>query len=324
LVGAALARSGLAKTTALGATALVIGANLPDIDALAYFAGPAADLEWRRGWTHGVLALALLPFILTVALLLVHLIVYLARRLRRRWSSSAPMSIGQLLLLSFIAVLSHPILDTLNTYGVRWLMPLSGEWFYGDTLFIIDPWVWIALSVGVLSSVRRDKKNRGSPETPAWQALGLVAIYITAMAISAWGARRMVLREITTGFEAPTESAMVGPVPFNPFVREFVVEQGEHYRVGTFHWFPTPTLDLNAVTSYPRTWPSHPAVSLAADSPLGRRFLGWARFPTFEVEQIAEGRAMVHVVDLRYAREPGDRFGTVSIPVTLPPGPILK
>ena len=234
------------------------------------------------------------------------------------------MSVGQLLLLSFLAVLSHPILDTLNTYGVRWLMPLSGEWYYTDTLFIIDPWVWIALTVGVLSSVRRYKKKRASPETPAWQALGLVSMYIAAMALSAWGARETVLTEVTTGFGAPTESAMVGPVPFNPFVREFVVEQGEHYRVGTFHWFPTPTVDLNAVKSYPRTRPSHPAVSLAAESLLGRRFLAWARFPTFEVEPVAEGRAMVHMVDLRYAREPGDRFGAVSIPVTLPAGPILK
>jgi inner membrane protein len=236
-----------------------------------------------------VLALALLPFMLTILLQLVHL----ASRPRRRWSSSAPISVGQLLFLSFIAVLSHPILDTLNTYGVRWLMPFSGEWFYGDTLFIIDPWVWLALSVGVLSSVRRQKKNRPS-------------------------------REITTGFGAPVERAMVGPVPLNPFVREFVVEQGEHYRVGTFHWFPTPTVDLNAVTSYPRTPPAHPAVSLATRSLLGQRFLAWARFPTFQVEQVAEGRALVHVVDLRYARQPGDRFGAVSIPVTLPPGPILK
>ena len=234
------------------------------------------------------------------------------------------MSAGQLLLLSFLAVLSHPILDTLNTYGVRWLMPFSGEWFYGDILFIIDPWVWFALSVGVLSSVRRHKKKRPWPGTPAWQALALVAIYIVVMALSAWGARRTVLGEITTGFGAPSAAAMVGPVPFNPFVKEFVVEQGEHYRVGTFHWFPTPTVDLNAVRSYPRTRPSHPAVSLAAETPLGRRFLGWARFPTFRVEQIADGRAMVHMVDLRYARQPGDRFGAISIPVTLPSGPILK
>ena len=110
---------------------------------------------------------------------------------------------------------------------------------------------------------------------------------------------------------------MVGPVPFNPFVREFVVEQGEHYRVGIFRWFPTPTVDLNAVATYPRLRPSHPAVPLAVDTPLARRFLNWARFPTFEVEQQGQGHALVHVVDLRYAREPGARFGTVSIPVTL-------
>src|ERR671911_280763 len=72
LVGAALARSGLAKRTALGATALVVGANLPDIDVLAYFGGPGADLEWRRGWTHGVLALLILPWLLAGGLLMLH------------------------------------------------------------------------------------------------------------------------------------------------------------------------------------------------------------------------------------------------------------
>ena len=298
----------------------MIGANLPDIDAIAYFAGPAADLEWRRGWTHGVLAMALLPFILTLALVLVHR----ATRSRQRWSRSAPLSAWQLLLLSSVAILSHPILDTLNTYGVRWLMPFSGQWYYGDTLFIIDPWVWLVLSAGIVSSVRRHRKKRRSRGAPAWQALGLVAIYAAAMALSAWGARTTVRREITTNFGQAPERLMVAPVPFNPFVREFVVEQGEHYRVGTFRWLPTPTVDLNGVTSYPRKPPSHPALALAADSPLGRRFLGWARFPIFEVEELADGRAVVHVVDLRYARSPGDRFGAVSIPITVPPGPILK
>ena len=41
MVGAALSRSGLGRRTALGATALIVGANLPDLDALAYFDGPA-------------------------------------------------------------------------------------------------------------------------------------------------------------------------------------------------------------------------------------------------------------------------------------------
>jgi inner membrane protein len=284
---------------------------------VAYFAGPAADLEWRRGWTHGVLALALLPLLLTLALLLVHW----ATGWWRRWSGSASVSAGQLLLLSGIAVLSHPILDTLNTYGVRWLMPFSAEWFYGDTLFIIDPWIWFVLTVGVVSSVRRHKTKRHSRRAPAWQALGLVTIYAAAMALSARQAGRTVRREITMKFGMPVEGAMVGPVPFNPFVREFVVEQGEHYRVGTFRWLSTPTVDLNGVASYPRKRPSHPAVSMAADTPLGRRFLGWARFPTFDVEQLTEDQMVVHIMDLRYARVPGERFGTVSIPVMLPTDP---
>ncbi|HJR17995.1 MAG TPA: metal-dependent hydrolase, partial [Gemmatimonadales bacterium] len=97
LVGAALARSGLGQRTALGATALVVAANFPDVDALAYFGGPAADLQWRRGWSHGILALAILPLLLTGGLLLFHRI----SRGRRRWGASTAVVPRQLLLLSF-------------------------------------------------------------------------------------------------------------------------------------------------------------------------------------------------------------------------------
>src|SRR6185295_8466000 len=69
LAGAALARSGLARRTALGTATLLIGANLPDLDVLAYLDGPAADLSFRRGWTHGLPALIVLPFVLTAAIL---------------------------------------------------------------------------------------------------------------------------------------------------------------------------------------------------------------------------------------------------------------
>ncbi|MGE5927615.1 MAG: metal-dependent hydrolase, partial [Gemmatimonadota bacterium] len=80
LAGAALAESGLARRTALGYATLLIGANLPDLDVLAFLGGPLADLEWRRGWSHGVVALAVLPFLL-VALMLV--IDRVSQRMRR-------------------------------------------------------------------------------------------------------------------------------------------------------------------------------------------------------------------------------------------------
>jgi inner membrane protein len=42
-----------------------------------------------------------------------------------------------------IACLSHPALDLLNSYGIRPWLPLDEEWVYGDTLFIVDPWLWV-------------------------------------------------------------------------------------------------------------------------------------------------------------------------------------
>ena len=61
LLGANLAATRLGATTRLAGAALVIGANLPDVDAVTYFLGDDAALGLRRGWTHGVLALAVLP-----------------------------------------------------------------------------------------------------------------------------------------------------------------------------------------------------------------------------------------------------------------------
>jgi inner membrane protein len=299
----------LGKRTALGATALIAGANLPDIDVLAYFAGSGADLEWRRGWTHGVLALLVLPFVLTGSLLLIHRISWVRRRAR-----PALLAPKQLLLVSSIAILSHPLLDTLNTYGVRWLMPFSGRWFYGDTLFIVDPWVWVALALGVYFA----KRPRSNGNRPARVAVALVLVYACTMALSGWAAAKRIAREVASLSAKPAQRIMAGPAPIDPFVRRFVVEQDHQYRVGTFRWLRQPHVDHHEVLTYPRGRPLHPAVDAAVITRPAKRFLGWARFPTFSVEATHDGEYLVHLVDLRYARGPGDSFGALSIPVRLP------
>jgi inner membrane protein len=142
LTGAALAATGLRRSTPLATAALVIGANAPDIDVLASFAGSYAALALRRGWTHGVLAIVVLPFVVTGLLLVWD-------RTRPGRANRAAARAGPLLALAALAVLTHPSLDWLNNYGMRWLMPFDGRWSYGDALFIVDPWVWLALG-GVL------------------------------------------------------------------------------------------------------------------------------------------------------------------------------
>jgi inner membrane protein len=310
LVGAGLARSGLGKRTALATATLLIGANLPDLDVLAFLDGPAADLSFRRGWTHGILALAVLPLLLTGGMLLFD------RAIRRMSRSSLPSGVvpRQVLILSFISIWSHPILDTLNTYGVRWLMPFSGRWFYGDTLFIVDPWLWLALGAWVTLSRRRvgTREHLVGGGRPAQVALGVAAAYVLAMAASAVAARRIAARELVALTGARVEALMVGPMAVTPLIRRVVASQPGSYRAATFHWLRRPHLDRASLRTYPRGRPEIPAVAAAAATPLGRRFLTWARFPAFSVESVGRS-TLVHIVDLRYAERPGTGFGAVTI-----------
>lgn len=279
----------------------MLGANLPDLDVVAYLAGPAADLEWRRGWSHGVLALAILPFMLAGSLIL---IARLTRGARRAPGEVLPK---QLLLLSSIAILSHLVLDTLNTYGVRWLMPFSDRWYYGDALFIVDPWVWLALGAGVLAVGTR----------PARSALIVVVSYMGAMWISGSIASSIISHQIEALSGKPVRQVMAGPVPLDIFSRRFVAQQDAEFRVGDFHWLARPQVNPSEVSSFPRGRPAGPAFAIAESTLVMRRFLGWARFPTFLVEETGRNHYLVHAVDLRYARAPGSNFGAVSVAVTL-------
>ncbi|MEP6687142.1 MAG: hypothetical protein ABJC36_02260, partial [Gemmatimonadales bacterium] len=61
-----------------------------------------------------------------------------------------------------------------------------------------------------------------------------------------------------------------------------------------------------------RPRPDDPALAAARATPLGQRFLGWARFPTVQTEP-RTGGTLVHLIDLRYADRPGAGFGSVTL-----------
>src|SRR3712207_3120191 len=103
--GAALAEAGLKRRTALGAATLMIGANFPDLDVLAVPLGHSVD--FRRGWTHGVLALVVLPFVLTGMMLAWDRAVAAPRAERAaERERRTPAVPRQLLLLSAVSILT--------------------------------------------------------------------------------------------------------------------------------------------------------------------------------------------------------------------------
>jgi inner membrane protein len=305
LVGAALGEAGLKRRTALGATTLMIGANFPDIDALAVPLGHGVD--FRRGWTHGVLALVVLPFVLTATMLAWDRYVA-APRARRAGAERPNRAVPrELLLLSTVSILTHPTLDWMNEYGMRWLMPFNGRWFYGDTLFIIDPWLWSILGLGVALA-------RGLGRTPPRIALALSSAYIVAMLGLGATSRRIARRELAAQGLEPTSRLMVSANFANPLRRRVLIDDGGQYHSGTLHVGPRSRLEMSRIIE---TNVSSPAAIEAAATPEGRRFLVWSRFPFYVVEWQAEGR-LVRIADARYSL--GRRGGDwASVEVLLSP-----
>jgi inner membrane protein len=269
----------------------MIASNLPDLDVLVFATGiPAAS--FRRGWTHGVLAQALLPVAFNGLLLLWD-------RWRPQTDGAAPAaSPGALLLISYIGVLSHVFLDYLNNYGVRLLMPFSGRWFYGDTLFIVDVWMLIALGLGVSFSRRRARTR------PARRGLAIVSTYIVVMLVSASAARRIVLDDWIRVHGSAPKKLMVGPLPITPISKVIIVDAGDHFETGTFSWFgPQVTIDEQVPNRM-----DDAAVIRARQNPRVDALLRWSRFPYFDVAPVPEG-TRVTFTDLRF----GARVGRTTV-----------
>jgi inner membrane protein len=310
LVGAAIGEAGLKRATPLATATLLIGANLPDVDAVTYvFSDAPTSFAFRRGWTHGVLAMAVLPLLLAGAMLAWDRFVR-----RRRKPEKTPARFRPLLLLAFVSVLSHPLLDFLNTYGVRFLYPFSRRWFYGDALFIVDPWVWTALAFGTVWSATRRRRRRARPEGPACVLLGLTAVYMAAMLVSSAVGRGLVRRAAQDGGLSPGR-AIVSPQALDPLRRTVSLEVPGGYRVGSLRWLPRPAVSFGA-DFIPRNDRDSRAVA-ASRTRDGSRFLVWARFPYFQIRP--EGNATV--VTIQDARYPGDFGSWAFVRVTLPASP---
>ena len=147
LAAVSFGEAGLKRLTPWANASLVLSANIPDVDFVAVF-GETPHVLYRRGWSHGILAQALWPVLIT------GLVVAADRFWARRTGRGPRVRPWAVLALCYLGVLSHVFLDFMNIYGIRLLKPLSERWFYGDALFIIDPWLWLILGLGVFLSRR--------------------------------------------------------------------------------------------------------------------------------------------------------------------------
>jgi inner membrane protein len=298
LVGAVMGRMGLKRLSPRAMPALIIAANLPDIDSFVARGVGCEPIAAHRGFTHGVGGLVTMP-------LLVVAIIWLWERFRP--GKEGPLRLGGLLLACFLGVLSHPLLDLMNTYGTRVLEPFSHRWFYADTLFILDPWIWIMLIAGLEMSWRAERLGKDWRRPAAW-AFTAMLLYIGVN--SAISARAVAVTRPLVERVAPPRMIVAGEVPLEFWKRR--VEWRGDFVGGAADYDP---LRLNHAHLDPELITLHlddPRLKAAAaiDRHV-RAFLFWSRMPL-----VVEDGGRAYLTDQRFHDQSSvARSGSFLIPL---------
>lgn len=295
--GALLAQMGLKKLSGRATSTLVIAANIPDIDAFATLLG-TESLAIRRGLTHGPIALVILPLVLTFVILLWN-----------RWRPvEQPVRPLPLLLCAYIGTLSHPALDWLNSYGVRLLEPFSSRWYAGDTLFIIDLWIWATL-IGCWVWSRRRERRGGDWQRPAWLGFAAIGAYIFANGLVSGRAEAATTALLEQRGRTP-ELVVANPVPFIFWQRTMLWRDSSAHGHGEFGL-------LDGVRLPERVTPNRlndPALAASRGRTDVEAFLFWSRMPI-----VFDHRGRPYLGDQRFST--GAQRGQFVVPLDMPARP---
>jgi inner membrane protein len=310
MAGWALGQAGLKTATRKGLAALILGANMPDIDVF-FGNAPWDPLAIHRGFTHG-----LVGGVLVMPPILAGLLWLLDRWQLGRgkpFKSGLPMRAGWLVALCYLGALTHPLLDVLTTYSVQLLSPFSNLWFHADGLFIIDLWLWLLLSIAIGVSKRREQKGKEWRRVPQ-VAVAIVLAYIglnlaiTSQADAAvvdWAGGRRV------------EALFASPPPVAFWRRGLVWREDGCYRRSGFDPLRG---GMAAVSDCQPTNMGDPIVREAIRrDPRLRKFLKWSILP--QANLVREKCAVtVFIGDARYGEGRRSRLAREGVVPTGAPG----
>jgi inner membrane protein len=307
LTGLALSQAGLNRKTRFATVALMVGANLPDLDLLWSGGGGGANyLKYHRGITHSLFGVTVLGAALA------GLLYYLGRR----FPGTKPKVNGPLLDARWlfgacwIATGSHLLMDFTNAYGVRLFLPYSDRWYALDIMPIVDLLLLLALILGLgIPALFRVISEEVGARKPAYQR---GAIFSLTFLVLLWGVRDLAHRRVlgmmdghTYGDENPVRLGAF-PTFVNPFAWTGVVET-----ISSFHLLSVNALSGDVDPRQSRDFPKpeiSPPLETALKTQTGMIFAHFSRFLWIQVEETDDGDE-VTLRDLRFASPTEDRLG---------------
>jgi inner membrane protein len=280
-------------------TLAVIGGNLPDLDLLYSYRGFAqttsAKLDYmlqHRGYTHTL-----------VGCLLLALLLYAVVEGWARWRRLTLTSRDRLALagMSLFGTFLHLAMDFLNSYGVHPFWPWQNRWFYGDSVFIVEPLYWAAaaplffvvrsraakgvialalIGAPVLSLLSHSVTvpwcigfmalaavllligARAAPRAAALTSAAMMVLVTAAFVVAARSAAGRIDSLATTSF--PTERIVdhvLTPTPMNPLCWDVLLLETDGDRYIARHAVLSDSAALMRASECPRTLEDHPTTA---------------------------------------------------------------
>ena len=348
LFGVTLARTPLGRAGRGTTAALLLASNAPDVDIVATAGGAVKYLEWHRGMTHGPLGIVGLGVVAAS-------LVWIGRReYDRRWRSQRPgialepdASFGMLVAVSIIGVLLHVLMDLPTSYGTRLLSPFNWHWFAVDWMPIVDIYLLMALVIGLLGrptpAQRRAKAafvlllmatNYGVRAVAHREALALAPRLFGPTlplpcdppsgvpVIDSWP-KPSAPSDPPTGKRCLVEMIAM-PSFTSPFSWRIIAQMSNAYEIHDVDLFdqrfrdPQGGVDApwRLTLRYPNVWT--PPVRQAAETRLGRVFLGFSRMPAARSAVDSRGVTTVRWTDMRFVGGPTapDQPAARAVPFT--------
>lgn len=204
-----------------GKKVLLAGAllgTLPDMDVIINYGDDIANYTSHRGFSHSLFVLSALAGCLFLLA-------------RQYWQSLRDHPLAGFLVI-WLALITHPLLDSFTTYGTQIWWPLSTPPVSWSSVFIIDPLYTLPLLIAGLG-LAISKHSARWQRINTW-ALALSCAYLATGQLAKW----QVLEQVKDQ-QPSAQAVFISPTPFNIFAWRVLRYHGDQYSEGFTYVFNT-------------------------------------------------------------------------------------
>jgi len=305
LTGACIGRAGFNRRTAYATLAATLAAEAADVDVVWLLRGPVEQLQHHRGITHTLVAAPVVAAVVTGFIWGMDRWFFKRRaRLRAQKQEnilrtldggerlpqplrSASVHWGWVYAATWVASLSHLLLDWTNNYGLRPFFPFNARWYSGDLVFIAEPVLWgiFALALLMPALLGLADEEMGARKTvhrgQGW------AIFALAAMVAFWGwrwvehERGLIMMNQTQVASGHVQRVALEPYPINPTRWHAILETATTYQVAEVNTH-TGTIESDPQRDILFKPQETAAVRAAKQTELGRVYMDWGRWAMVE------------------------------------------